>query len=202
MNLKRKRYHQLTLVTLALLLLISLICRTIAAQEKTAPAAGQTPSRSSDDQTKGAAIFKVPKGYMATDKSEIGPMLMLNPKKPAALFVTYPKQGETMEALRLRLRALAANMFFHENASGVNWDVKKIQPHPGDGNGTADIATAKQGDMEVQVVVYERTTGVRPFVYGYFAMRHTKSKGDDARFIDENGKGVKEFDELWKSFPN
>src|SRR2546423_5027852 len=181
MNLKPKRHPQFTLVASALLLWTSVLCIT------TAPTAGQTPPRSSDDQTKGAAIFKVPKGYMATDKTEIGPMLMLNPKKPAAMFVTYPKPGEPTESLRLRLRALAANMFFHENTAGISWDVKKIQPHPGDGNGTADIATTKQGDIEVQVVIYERTTGVRPFVYGYFAMRATASKGDDARLLDENG---------------
>jgi hypothetical protein len=55
--------------------------------------------------------------------------------------------------------------------------------------------------MEVQVVVYERTTGVRPFVYGYFAMRHTAGKGDSAPFIDEGCKGVKDFDKLRQSFP-
>ena len=195
--MKRKGYPQLILALVILLLSTSALCGTTGAQDKAAASSGQT----SDDQNKGEAIFQIPKGYMATDKSDIGPMLMLNPGKPAAMFVTYSKKDETIESLRLRVRALAANMFFHENASGVSWNVKKIQPHPGDGDGTADIATARQGDMEVQVVIYERTTGVRPFIYGYLAMQHTKNQGDDARFIDEAGKGVKEFDEPWKSFP-
>ena len=164
-----------------------------------APAAGQDKGGS----TKGAAVFKAPGGWMPADKTEVGPIVFLNPKKPAAMFVTYPKPEETTtEAQRQRVRALAAGMFFgHDSKVEPNWEVKRIQPHPGDGDGAADIATARQGDKEVQVVTYERTTGVRPFIYGYVAMRHLGGKGDDAPFIDENGKGVKEFDKLWKSFP-
>jgi hypothetical protein len=201
MNLNQNNHPQLTRTAnvLALIFALALCAVAAIAQEKAAPSGGKAAQ--TDDATKGAAIFKIPKGYMAMDKSEIGPMLMLNPKKPAAMFVTYPKKEETTEALRLRLRALAASMFLHDKATDIEWAIKKIQSHPGDGDGTADIATATQGDMQVQVVIYERTTGVRPFVYGYFAMRHAGGKGDDARFIDENGKGVKEFEELWKSFP-
>jgi hypothetical protein len=161
----------------------------------------QTPAPSGASH-KGAAVFKSPKGYMATDKTELGPILFLHPKKPAAIFVTYPKKEETTDALRLRLRALAANMFLHDEATKANWEIKKIQSHPGDGDGMAEMATTKHGEMEIQVVIYERTTGVRPFLYGYFAMRHAKGASDDPRFIDESGNGVKEFDELWKSLPN
>jgi hypothetical protein len=192
-NLDRKQHSQLTLAgVITSLFFVALICGSSVAQ---------TPAPS-DDSHKGAAVFKSPKGYMATDKTELGPILFLHPKKPSAMFVTYPKKEETTDALRLRLRALAANMFLHDEATKANWEIKKIQSHPGDGDGVAEIATAKQGGTEVQVVIYERASGVRPFLYGYFAMRHTKGESDDARFIDENGKGVKEFDELWQSFPN
>jgi hypothetical protein len=153
-------------------------------------------------QEKGAAVFKVPAGWMPADKTDVGPIVFLNPKKPAVMFVTYPKQEETTtEAQRQRVRSLAAAMFFHDDKAELNWEVKHIQSHPGDGDGAADIATAKKGDMQVQIVTYERTTGVRPFIYGYVAMRHTKARGDDAPFIDETGKGVKDFDKLWQSFP-
>ena len=156
-----------------------------------APAAGQE---------KGAAIFKAPDGWMPADKTEVGPIIFLNPKKPAVMFVTYPKPDETTtEAQRQRLRTLAAGMFFHDDKAALNWEVKSIPSHPGDGDGKADIATAKQGDMEVQIVTYERTTGVRPFIYGYIAMRDKKG---GAQFVDENGKGVKDFDKLWKSLPD
>ena len=150
-------------------------------------------------QEKGAAVFKVPDGWMPADKTEVGPIVFLNPEKPSVMFVTYPKPDETTtEAQRGRLRALAANMFFHDEKVALDWQVKSIPSHPGDGDGKADIATAKQGDMEVQIVTYERTTGARPFIYGYIAMRSKKS---GAPFIDENGKGVKDFDKLWKSLP-
>ncbi|MFL6229052.1 MAG: hypothetical protein ACJ741_09750 [Pyrinomonadaceae bacterium] len=151
-------------------------------------------------QQKGAAVFKAPDGWMPADKTEVGPILFLNPKKPALMFVTYPKPDEsTTDAQRLRLRTLAAGMFFHDDKASLNWEVKAIPSHPGDGDGKADIATAKQGDMEVQIVTYERTTGVRPFIYGYIAM-HSKNGG--APFVSENGEGVKDFDKLWKSLPN
>ena len=149
---------------------------------------------------KGAAVFKAPDGWMPADKTDVGPIVFLNPKKPALMFVTYPKQDETTtEAQRQRLRTLAAAMFFHDEKAALDWQVKSIPSHPGDGDGKADIATAKRGDMEVQIVTYERTTGVRPFIYGYVAMR---SKNGGAPFIDENGKGSKDFDKLWKSLPN
>lgn len=151
-------------------------------------------------QEKGAAVFKAPDGWMPTDKTEVGPLIFLNPKKPAVMFVTYPKPDETTtEGQRQRLRKQAANMFLHDGNAAVEWQVKSIPSHPGDGDGKADIATAKQGDTEVQIVTYERTTGARPFIYGYMAMR---SKKNDTPFIDETGKGVKDFDKLWKSLPN
>jgi hypothetical protein len=155
-------------------------------------------------QEKGAAVFKAPNGWMPADKTEAGPILFLNPKKPAVIFVTYPKQDETTtEAQRVRLRKVAAAMFFGpDNKVEPTWEVKRIQPHPGDGDGVADIATAKQGDREVQVVTYERTTGVRPFLYGYAAARYGGDKKNSAPFIGEDGNGVKEFDKLWKSLPN
>lgn len=152
-------------------------------------------------QEKRGVVFKAPDGWMPADKTEVGPIVFLNPKKPAAIFVTYPKQDETTtEAQRLRLRALAAQMFLHGDAATLDWQVKSIPSHPGDGDGKADISTAKLGDKEIQIVTYERTTGARPFVYGYIAMRQEGHKDNSAPFLDETGKGVKEFDKLWKTF--
>jgi hypothetical protein len=134
-----------------------------------APAAGQGP---------GAAVFKAPDGWMPADKTEIGPIVFLNPKKPSMMFVTYPPQDETTNELeRQRVRKLAAGMFFGpDNKVEPAWEVKPLQPHPGDADGVADIATAKVGDKEVQVVVYERRTGARPFIYGYAALRQDGKK--------------------------
>ncbi|HJU53399.1 MAG TPA: hypothetical protein VJ715_02465, partial [Pyrinomonadaceae bacterium] len=146
-------------------------------------------------------VFKVPDGWMPADKTEVGPIIFLNPKKPAAIFVTYPKQDETTtEAQRLRLRTLAAEMFLHGNKDPLDWQVKSIPSRDGDGDGKADIATVKKGDKEIQIVTYERTTGARPFIYGYIAMREVGDKDNSASFLDENGKGVKEFDKFLKTF--
>lgn len=154
-------------------------------------------------QESGAAVFKAPDGWMPADKTEIGPIVFLNPKKPSMMFVTYPPQEETTnEQERQRVRKLAADMFFGpDNKVELTWAVTRIQSHPGDGDGVADIAIAKVGDKEVQVVTYERTTGARPFIYGYAAMRQDGKKDNSAPFIDADGKGVKEFDKLWKSLP-
>lgn len=151
-------------------------------------------------QQQGAAVFKAPDGWMPADKTEVGPIIFLNPKKPSLVFVTYPKQDETTtEVQRQRLRSLAVEMFLHDDKAVLDWQTKSIPSHPGDGDGKADIATAKLGDKEIQIVTYERTTGVRPFIYGYIAMRQEGDKDNSAPFIDETGKGVKEFDKLWKS---
>jgi hypothetical protein len=151
-------------------------------------------------QERGAAVFKAPDGWLPADKSELGPSMFLNPKKPAVIFVTYPKPDETTtEQQRQRLRTVAVGMFLGI-VGEINWQVKSIPSHPGDGDGKAEIATVKHGDKEVQIVTYERTTGPRPFIYGYMAMRHEGKKSNSAPFLDENGKGVKEFEKLWKSF--
>src|ERR687894_3119370 len=78
-------------------------------------------------QEKGAAIFKAPDGWMPADKTEVGPIVFLNPKKPAVMFVTYPKPDETTtEAQRLRLRKLAAGMFFQDDKADIKWETKRI----------------------------------------------------------------------------
>jgi hypothetical protein len=179
---------QLKLTTLAVSILFALLfCAQAAGQEKR------------------GVTFKVPDGWMIADKTEVGPIILLNPKKPSLIFATYPKQeqGETTtEAQRLRLRALAVQMFLHDEKAAPDWQTKSIPSHPGDGDGKADIATTKQGDMEIQIVTYERTTGVHPLIYGYIAMRREGHKDDSAPFIEEAGKSVKEFDKFWKSLPN
>jgi hypothetical protein len=185
---------QFKLTALAASLLFALtLCAPAQAQEAGAA------RKSANEAAAPEPIYSVPEGWFAIRDSQLGPTMLLNPKKPAGMFVIYPKQGETAEAARARLREAAAKMFFHDDTVALEWQVKTIQPHPGDGKGVADIATTRQGDMEVQVVTYERAAAAPPFLYGYFAMRGKKSS---ASFVDESGKGVKDFDKLWKSFAN
>jgi hypothetical protein len=178
---------------LALVFMFSASLQALKAQaDKTAT----KPEKS----VEGAAVFKTPKGYMRAPLSGFRGVLLIDPKKPGGMFVSYPDDNETTSSLRERIRTKVTGMFVHgDKNSELAWVSKPLPPHKGDGKASMETSTA--GDMELQFVTYERTTGVRPFLYGYFAMRHKSGKGDNARFIDEQGKGVKAFDELWQSMP-
>jgi hypothetical protein len=155
--------------------------------------------------TKGAAIFKIPDGYMRAPMNDFRGMFVLDPKKPAGMFVTYPNDNETTAALRQRVLKTIGPMFIHEgkgnNETTIAWDTTALPAHAEDGDGKAEANVYSGPTTEVQIVIYERTTGPVPFLYGYFAMRHKSPKGDDGKFLDPEGKGVKPFDKLWQSFP-
>ena len=158
-----------------------------------------------NDAVKGAAIFKIPGGYMRAPMGDFRGMFLLDPKKPAGMFVTYPNDNETTAALRQRVLKTIAPMFIHDEKgkaeTAITWEAKAIPSHTGDGDGKAEANLYNGAKQELQVVIYERTTGSVPFIYGYFAMRHTSPKSDDGKFLDEQGQGVKAFDKLWQSFP-
>lgn len=149
--------------------------------------------------TQGGAIFKIPKGYMPVKFDTFTGILLINPKKAAGMFVVYPNEGETTASLRQRALAVVASMFFHEkDAPATTWQIKSLPRHTGDNNG--ELAFASAGEMEVRIASYERMENSYLLVYAYFAMRHKSSKGDDGKFLDDQGTGVKEFDSLWQSF--
>jgi hypothetical protein len=163
------------------------------------------PSLVEAQDQKGGAVFKIPDGYMQMQMPEFRGVMMLDPKRPAGMFVTYPNDNETTETLRQRILALVAPMFIHDEklkaTTAITWDTKSLPSHPDDGDGKALVKLYSGATNEMQVAIYERTTGVRPFLYGYFAMRHKSGKSDDGKFLDEQGQGVKAFEKLWKSFP-
>ena len=155
-------------------------------------------------QSKGAAIFKVPDGYMQAPMGDLRGMFALDPKKPAGMFVSYPNDNENTFALRQRILRLVLPMFIHAekgSETATTWETTPLPSHPNDGDGKAEANIYRGAKEEVQVVIYECSTSPAPFLYGYFAMRHTSPKGDDGKFLDESGKGVKSFDKLWQSFP-
>ena len=162
-------------------------------------------SNAQDKKDKGAAVFKIPDGYMQVEMSKFRGVMMLDPKKAAGMFVTYPDDNETTEALRQRVLAFVAPMFIHDEkgkaATAITWDTKPLPSHAGDGDAKASANVYSAVTSEMQVAIYERTGGPRPFLYGYFAMRHKSGKGDDGKFLDDQGQGVKAFDKLWQSFP-
>jgi hypothetical protein len=155
------------------------------------------------DQKDGVS-FKVPDGFMQVPISNFRGMMMLDPKKPAGLFVIYPNDNETMDTLRQRILAFVGPMFIHDEKlkaeTAIAWDTKTLPAHEDDGAGKAAANFYGRANDETQVAIYERATGSKPVLYGYFAMRHKPGKDDDGKFLDEQGQGVKAFDKLWKSF--
>jgi predicted aspartyl protease len=162
------------------------------------------PTASAQDSSKGAAVFKIPDGYMKAPLTVFRGMMMLDPKKAAGMFVTYPNDDEPTEALRARLLPFLGKMFIHDKGKSemiLTWTTQPLTSHPNDGAGVATANVYTGASQDIQIVIYERTTGVRPFLYGYFAMRHHSGKEDDGEFLDDKGQGVKAFEKLWKSFP-
>lgn len=184
-----------------LVLATAILCGFHHAQAQTPE--GSRPATAAEAEagktSQGGAIFKIPDGYMPAEFADFKGVLIINPKKPTGMFVTYPNEGETTQALAQRVRAAIVKMFIHkEDVPETAWQTKPLPPHTGDN--AAAVATYAKGDIEVQVGAYERTENSYLLVYGYFAMRHKSGKGDNGRFLDEQGKGVKEFDKLWQSF--
>lgn len=163
------------------------------------------PTQVTAQDQKVALSFKVPDGYMQVPISNFRGVMMLDPKKPAGLFVISPNDNETPEVLRERILAFVGPMFIHDEklkaATTITWDSKTLPSHEGDGAGKAVANFYGTATEETQVAIYERATEGKPALYGYFAMRHKSGKGDDGKFLDEQGQGVKAFDKLWKSFP-
>lgn len=125
---------------------------------------------------------------------------MLNPGKPAGMFIVYPKDGESPDVLADLLKSMAAEMFFHETKTPVTWTSVALPAHEGVDNETGTLYSASDDKLEIQLAVYARTLGATKVLYGYYGMRHKgKPKKDDAAFIDASGKGVEDFDKLWKS---
>lgn len=157
-------------------------------------------AQSSDPNWKPVTL-KPPAGYMPADFPEKrAGKLMLNPGKPAGMFIVYPKEGEGPEVLPNLLKAMVAEMFFHETKTPVEWTATTLPAHEGAENETGTLYSASDEKMEIQLAVYSRSFGATKVLYGYYGMRHKgKPKKDDAAFIDASGKGVEDFDKFWKS---
>jgi len=140
-------------------------------------------------------VFKSPTGYMPAEFSGHAGKLLLDPGRPAGMFVGYPKEGQDMNAFSEELKGTVAGMFLHE-VRNPTWTSAPLPAHNGIESESGSLMTTSDDKMELQLAFYSRAEGV---AYGYFAMRYKKPKGDDAKFLDASGGGVKAFDELVKS---
>jgi hypothetical protein len=123
----------------------------------------------------------------------------LHPVKASGIFVIYPSKGDTPASMRQRVHVDIEEMFFRKKDVEVSpWQFKSFPTHAGDID--AELASSTDGDMEVRVATYQRMENATLFVYGYFAMQHKTRKDDDGEYLDEQGNGVDDFDNFWKSF--
>ena len=148
--------------------------------------------------------YKIPDGFIKAPFDGFTGVLMLEPHRAAGMFVTYLEGKESADAMRSRLLERIGNMFIHDagkNGTTIAWQSRSLMTRPEDGGGEAAMNLYGEGDKDLQVSIYERRVGPRPFLYGYFAMRHRTARKDDGEFLHADGKGVKAFEKLWKSFP-
>lgn len=166
-------------------------------------ACGTVMAQSTEEAVPGGVVFQFPDGHGRNRPPGFNGMFMVA-RTPSGMFVIYPDNNETTEALRQRVLRLVVRMFFHNDKGRANlditWNERPMLAHPDDGDGQASAYLYLGFTQQVQVVIYERTTGPRPFLYGYFAMRSKSDGCPDGEFLDEQGQGVKAFDDLWKSF--
>lgn len=188
--MKLKTRRTLVLFLIAVVLIIGATGNIVA----------QTTQSESSGKWKPVKV-KLPDGYMPAEFPEKrAGQLLLDPKRPAGMFIVYPKAGDGPDVLPDLLKSMVARMFFHDEKAKTVWTATPLTAHPGIDNETGTLYSTSNNEKEIQLVSYTRTLGVTTVVYGYYGMGHKTGKHkDDAPFIDASGKGVEAFDKFWKS---
>ena len=145
--------------------------------------------------------LKLPKNYMPAPFPEKRKgQLLLEAKRPAGMYIVYPKAGETPEAFNELLKKMVVGMFLHDSKSPVAWTETALPAHKGVDNESGTLFSASDDKMEIQLAAYKRTVGETEVAYGYYAMRHKGVKDkDDGVFLDGSGNGVKDFEKFCQS---
>ena len=153
-------------------------------------------------QKGGGIIYKIPDNVMPMKWQGYKGMLMLAEKQPWGIFISYPEQDETIDALKARAEKSIARMFVHDDAkaAAIEWQSKTMSGHEGDSG-----AVQKQFEdekMTFQLTFFEREHNGFKLIYGYFARKSKvkAKKDDDAEHLGGKDKGNKAFEAFWKSF--
>lgn len=161
--------------------------------------AQDTPKR------KHAIIFKVMEDtFPRSWKPQFNGFLMLLQKDPAAIFVSYPNEDESIEDLKKRLLLTTHSMFFRakkgpdgkEVEAQPNWEIGEVKLNKGDAKGNYYLS--KTEDKWIQVMLYERTKEDTTVVYGYVSMRTAEGKKPKT-WAKPDGTGVKIFKKFRKT---
>ncbi|HZS47413.1 MAG TPA: hypothetical protein VFC63_20245 [Blastocatellia bacterium] len=146
-------------------------------------------------------MFKTPKGYMPLDFPDIKGVLMITQKKPEGLYIVYPTNEQTLDDICKKVQSTIKGMFVHDNKVEVNWSSATLPKHEGVEDETGTLWLGSTNAQNIQIAMFIRKVGSYQYVYGHFAMmdKSGKSKEQNGAFLDKDGKGVKEFDEFWRS---
>jgi hypothetical protein len=165
-----------------------------------------TFAQSGNEGDKGVGVvFKIPNDVFPMDwnKSGFKGVLMLRKDKPSGIFVAYPNDNESMEALRERAAKFILPMFGGDKAATEKVTLQKssIPVHKGDTENAGSYYLYSGDKTQIQILFYERVANGKSFLYGYFANKNKESKDKDAikGWADEKGEGVKIFEEFWKT---
>ncbi len=151
----------------------------------------------------GGVIFKIPDDVFPMDwnKSGFKGILMLRKDSPSGIFVGYPNEGETIEALRERAAKFILPMIVgrdkEKSEAEVKFQITSIPNHKGDSGSAGQYYSYKNEKSEAQILFYERAANGSTFIYGYFALKNESMKGI---WADDKGQGVKIFEKFWKTF--
>lgn len=126
---------------------------------------------------------------MDWNKSGFKGMLFLQKESPSGIFIAFPNQDETSDALRERAANFIAPMVVHDtkDKATIPFEVKPITSHKDDIADRGRYYFFKGEKSSVQILFFERKTPAAVVLYGYFAQRgndDTKSKiwvGDDLK---------------------
>jgi|GEM_PF-1686248 hypothetical protein len=199
MNSRVKVSYLLRYSIIAILLLV---IESFAIPTASMNAHAYAVSRSGQSQNgDNGVIFKTPKGYMPLDFPEIKGVLMITQKRPSGMFIVYPSKDQSVDQVSNKVRETIEKMFVHGGKSELKWNASALAGHEGISDETGTLALGTGNEQDVQIATYTRTIGAYTYLYGYFAMRNknSKSKEQSGDFLDNSGKGVKEFDEFWRS---
>lgn len=167
-------------------------------------AAAQTPQAEPPAQPSSTfkpVLLKLPKGYMPMPFPEKRKgQVLLDSKRPAGMYIVYPKADETPEQFTAYLKSMVAEMFFHDSKTPLTWAESPLPPHKGVTNEAGTLYSTSNDKMDVQLAAYTRTVGETKVAYGYYARRlKGKTDKDDGVLLDSAGKGVKAFDAFCES---
>jgi len=156
------------------ILVLAVMTTSLAAGAETKPIGTvvQTPDKQ-------PIMFKAPNGYMPADLSKHTGKLLLDSQEAGGHLHWLSLGWTDIAGFTEEMKNTIAEMFLH-NSKGRLWSSAVLPPHKGLDSESGNLMMTSDDNMEVQLAFYVRAD--KGIAYGYFAMRHRKAKGDDAKF--------------------